>query len=167
MTPPAAFNLVVSPDGNLLLQAPPSSQYAALSLQLQRRPQRVTRRAGTSLWREVLCTTSSSAHRGGLATCSRTLTFFAAGLPKDRNNAFCSCVRATFRCVKAQNELAMLLLVFKDGSSTQFCSFEAENIAKLLQVTIPHFTHASTHAGAVSSRCCSAMLLLMTEGGVG
>lgn len=61
----------------------------------------------------------------------------------------------------------MLLLVFKDGTSTQFCSFEAENIAKLLQVTIPYFTHVSTHAGAVSSRCCSAMLLLTTEGGVG
>ncbi len=89
--------------------------------------------------------------------------FFAAGLPKDRNNAFCSCVRATFRCVKAQNELAMLLLVFKDGSSTQFCSFEAENIAKLLQVTNPY----STHTGAVSSHCCSAMLLLITEGGAG
>jgi hypothetical protein len=28
MTPPAAFNLVISPDGNLLLQAPPSAQYA-------------------------------------------------------------------------------------------------------------------------------------------
>jgi nicotinamide mononucleotide (NMN) deamidase PncC len=57
----------------------------------------------------------------------------------------------------------MLLLVFKDGSSTQFCSFEAENIAKLLQVTNPCFTHT----GAVSSHCCSAMLLLITEGGVG
>jgi hypothetical protein len=46
-----------------------------------------------------------------------------------------SCVRVTFRCVKADNALAMILLVFKDGSSTQFCSFEAANIAKLLQVT--------------------------------
>lgn len=45
-----------------------------------------------------------------------------------------SCVRVTFRCVKADNALAMILLVFKDGSSTQFCSFEAANIAKLLQV---------------------------------
>ena len=47
---------------------------------------------------------------------------------------FFSCVRVTFRCVKADNSLAMLLIVFKDGSSTQFCSFEAANIAKLLQV---------------------------------
>jgi hypothetical protein len=31
----------------------------------------------------------------------------------------------------------MILLVFKDGSSTQFCSFEAANIAKLLQVHCP------------------------------
>ena len=47
---------------------------------------------------------------------------------------FFSCVRVTFRCVKADNSLAMLLIVFKDGSSTQFCSFEAANIAKSLQV---------------------------------
>ena len=31
----------------------------------------------------------------------------------------------------------MILLVFKDGSSTQFCCFEAENIAKLLQAPPP------------------------------
>lgn len=54
-----------------------------------------------------------------------------------RTHARRSCVRVTFRCVKADNALAMILLVFKDGSSTQFCSFEAANIAKLLQVHCP------------------------------
>jgi hypothetical protein len=32
MTPPAAFNLVIAPDGNMLLQAPPSAQYASSAL---------------------------------------------------------------------------------------------------------------------------------------
>jgi hypothetical protein len=35
----------------------------------------------------------------------------------------------------------MLLVVFKDGSSTQFCSFEAESIAKLLQARLLLFSY--------------------------
>ena len=75
--------------------------------------------------------------------------------------SFFSCVRVTFRCVKADNALAMLLIVFKDGSSTQFCSFEAANIAKLLQVRSPRVAVAVTrsalpaHPAAAPCRCSS------------
>ncbi len=60
--------------------------------------------------------------------------------------------------MKADNALAMLLIVFKDGSTTQFCSFEAASIAKLLQVratSVPLHRQQQPHVIA-APRCDSS-----------